>query len=541
MRTHAVADYFRYRSKPHTSCNTCSLCQDRVQTRRMSPINLNSQPQAPSTDAARPGCDTSLAAVPDVRGVTGTPVLSADLSGSITGCNQAALEVFGQTPQEILGRTLAALVLSETGAGQLQLHQAILAAVLKDGEYRSQRRCQSKSGDFIAELSVTLLRDGRPTPTGMVAVFTLAREKSKPGSAPVEEEQEQEKEQEQLAEEDETARTVSRSIDGGAFILASPLMHKFLRMVDRVAAHTESVLITGETGTGKEMAARALHMASPRASLPMVAVNCSALPDNLLEAELFGHVKGAFTGATNHRIGRFEQAHKSTIFLDEIGEMPIELQTKLLRVLQEREIQRLGSSESIRIDVRVVAASNSDLLERVRQGKFREDLYYRLNVVPLAMPPLRQRRGDIPMLVDHFLAKICRNEGIPVKHMTPETKERLRALPWPGNVRQLENMVEMAVAMSGDREILCPADLGLAPASFKVVPMELPAMPMALAESMDFDTVVGHFERSILQQALTRTGGNKTAAAELLGLKRTTLIMKLRGLQDPQTMLERAG
>ena len=302
-----------------------------------------------------------------------------------------------------------------------------------------------------------------------------------------------------------------------------------------------TVLITGETGTGKEMAARALHMASPRAPLPMVAVNCSALPENLLEAELFGHVKGAFTGATNHRIGRFEQAHKSTIFLDEIGEMPIELQTKLLRVLQEREIQRLGSSETIRVDVRVVAASNSDLLERVRQGKFREDLYYRLNVVPLAMPPLRQRRGDIPMLVDHFVAKVCRNEGIPVKHVTPEAKERLRSLPWPGNVRQLENMVEMAIALSGDREILGPADLGLAPANFKVVPMELPVLPITLPESMDFDTVVGHFERSILEQALTRTGGNKTAAAELLGLKRTTLIMKLRGLQDSQALLERAG
>jgi DNA-binding NtrC family response regulator len=321
----------------------------------------------------------------------------------------------------------------------------------------------------------------------------------------------------------------------------SRAMEDVLNTIRLIGPRRCTVLITGETGTGKEMAARALHMASPRAPLPMVAVNCSALPDNLLEAELFGHVKGAFTGATNHRIGRFEQAHKSTIFLDEIGEMPIELQTKLLRVLQEREIQRLGSSESIRIDVRVVAASNSDLLERVRQGKFREDLYYRLNVVPLTMPPLRQRRGDIPLLVDHFLAKICRNEGIPVKHMTPETKERLRALPWPGNVRQLENMVEMAVAMSGDREILCPADLGLTPANFKVVPMEQPELPIALPESMDFDTVVGHFERSILKQALTRTGGNKTAAAELLGLKRTTLIMKLRGLQDPQAMLERAG
>ena len=302
-----------------------------------------------------------------------------------------------------------------------------------------------------------------------------------------------------------------------------------------------TVLITGETGTGKEMAARALHMASPRASLPMVAVNCSALPENLLEAELFGHVKGAFTGASNLRIGRFEQAHRSTVFLDEIGEMPIELQTKLLRVLQEREIQRLGSSETIRVDVRVVAASNSDLQERIRQGKFREDLYYRLNVVPLAMPPLRQRRGDIPMLVDHFVAKVCRNEGIPVKHVTPEAKERLQGLPWPGNVRQLENMVEMAIALSGDRETLGLADLGLTPANFKVVPMEPPVFPITLPKSMDFDAAVGHFERSILEQALIRTGGNKTAAAELLGLKRTTLIMKLRGLQDYQAMLERAG
>jgi DNA-binding NtrC family response regulator len=189
----------------------------------------------------------------------------------------------------------------------------------------------------------------------------------------------------------------------------------------------------------------------------------------------------------------------------------------------------------------VVAASNSDLLERVRQGKFREDLYYRLNVVPLTMPPLRQRRGDIPLLVDHFAAKICRGEGIPVKHVTPETKERLRGLPWPGNVRQLENMVEMAIALSGDRETLGPADLGLSPANFKVVPMESPGLPITLPESMDFDAVVGHYQRSILEQALIKTGGNKTAAAELLGLKRTTLIMKLRGLQNSSVLLERAG
>ena len=221
-----------------------------------------------------------------------------------------------------------------------------------------------------------------------------------------------------------------------------------------VGARRCTVLITGETGTGKEMAARALHMAGPRAHLPMVAVNCSALPENLLEAELFGHVKGAFTGAVNHRVGRFEQAHKSTLFLDEIGDMPMELQAKLLRVLQEREIQRLGSSETVRVDVRVVAASNANLLDLVRQGRFREDLYYRLNVVPLQMPPLRQRRGDIPLLVRHFVKKVCDAEGLPVKNVAPEAMRVLEAAPWPGNVRQLENTVEMAVVLSGDRDLL---------------------------------------------------------------------------------------
>jgi DNA-binding NtrC family response regulator len=290
-----------------------------------------------------------------------------------------------------------------------------------------------------------------------------------------------------------------------------------------------TVLITGETGTGKEMAARALHAASPRARQPMVAVNCSAVPESLLEAELFGHVKGAFTGAANQRIGRFEQAHKSTIFLDEIGEMPLELQAKLLRVLQEREFQRLGSSETIKVDVRVIAASNTNLAEMVRQGKFREDLFYRLNVVPLVMPPLRKRTEDIPVLVEHFLAKICGSEDIPQKQVTPRTLERLSNMPWPGNVRQLENAIEKAIALSGYRDTLYPGDFGLAE-SHKLVSAETPVALASITEQMDFATAVSQFEKAILEGALAKTGGNKTAAAELLGLKRTTLIMKLRGL-----------
>ena len=313
----------------------------------------------------------------------------------------------------------------------------------------------------------------------------------------------------------------------------SRAMQAVIETIRLIGGRRCTVLIGGETGTGKEMAARALHLASPRAGQPMVAVNCSALPENLQEAELFGHVKGAFTGAIQTRVGRFEQAHKGTLFLDEIADMPLELQAKLLRVLQDREIQRLGSSETIKVDVRVIAATNVNLLERVRQGRFREDLYYRLNVVPLEMPPLRKRESDIPLLVEHFVKKICQLEGIPVKKVTPEAMNRLQRCSWPGNVRQLENAVEMALAMSGDREILFASDFGLKPAgSLKVVPFDAAAIPFPAPETMDFETAVNQFERTMLERALQKTAGNKTAAAELLGLKRTTLIMKLRNFND---------
>jgi DNA-binding NtrC family response regulator len=303
-----------------------------------------------------------------------------------------------------------------------------------------------------------------------------------------------------------------------------------------------TVLIGGETGTGKEMVARALHAASHRGHRQMVAVNCSALPENLLEAELFGHTRGAFTGAASARIGRFEQAHKSTIFLDEIGDMPVDLQAKLLRVLQEREIQRLGSSDSIKIDVRVIAASNVDLQERIRQGRFREDLYYRLNVVPLQMPPLRKRSTDIPALVDHFIQKICSAEGIPVKRITPDAMARLCAQPWPGNVRQLENAVEMAAAVSGDNEILAPRDFGLTIGPGRALTIEnTPEFSIPADESVDFETAVSRFELAMLHRALHNSGGNKTAAAERLGMKRTTLIMKMRSFENGGAPLEKVS
>jgi DNA-binding NtrC family response regulator len=228
-------------------------------------------------------------------------------------------------------------------------------------------------------------------------------------------------------------------------------IHRVLDVIRLIGSRKCTVLIHGETGTGKEMAARAIHMASSRSNLPMVAVNCSALPENLLEAELFGHVKGAFTGAVQSRVGRFEQAHKSTLFLDEIGELTLELQTKLLRVLQEREFQRIGSSETIKVDVRIVAASNADLQRKVREGTFREDLFYRINVVPIQMPALRERGRDIQLLTQYFIEKVCRLEEVPVKRIAPETLDRLARYSWPGNVRQLENAVEMAPRPSRSR------------------------------------------------------------------------------------------
>ena len=309
-------------------------------------------------------------------------------------------------------------------------------------------------------------------------------------------------------------------------------MRQVCRMIQLVGPRRATVLITGESGTGKEIAARAIHGAGPRGRGPWVAVNCTALPENLMEAELFGHVRGAFTGAMQSRIGRFEQAQGGTLFLDEIGDLPVELQAKLLRVLQEREFQRLGSSETVKTDVRVVAATNCDLMSRVERGLFREDLYYRLNVAPIPMPPLRQRRGDIPMLVGHFLSKICGMEEIPLKSIELAALERLSEYSWPGNVRQLENAIEASVAFSGDREVLELADFRL-PQSSKVAPISqlgIPTVPIPDG-GLDYEHTVAMIERSILAQALQKTGGNKKAAADMLNLKRTTLSAKMRTLE----------
>jgi DNA-binding NtrC family response regulator len=307
-----------------------------------------------------------------------------------------------------------------------------------------------------------------------------------------------------------------------------------LRAIIRLAGPRQStVLISGETGTGKERVAQAIHLASRRSGASMVAVNCGALPEHLIEAELFGHTKGAFTGAVGPRMGRFEQAHRGTIFLDEVGETPLMLQPKLLRVLQERELQRVGSSETVKVDARIIAASNINLEQAVAHKRFREDLYYRLNVIPIRVPTLRERRSDIPLLAAHFIEAVCRREGLPQKKLTAEALRKLTEFEWPGNVRQLEHAMEMAAALSGDRETiylgdidvhLQPAARELSGATFNEdqFPLEVPT------DDLPFEDLMGKVEKLLLEQALRRHGGNKAKAAKALGLKRTTLLYKLK-------------
>jgi DNA-binding NtrC family response regulator len=308
-------------------------------------------------------------------------------------------------------------------------------------------------------------------------------------------------------------------------------MARLFQLLETVAPTNSTILITGETGTGKEVVARAIHLNGPRRMHRFVALNCSAIPETLLEAELFGHVRGAFTGAVGNRQGRLEQAHKGTVFLDEVGTMSSALQMKLLRVLQEREFERVGDSHTTKVDVRVIAATNSDLARMVAEGQFREDLFYRLNVIPVHLPPLRERKEDIPLLVQHFLA-ILRNGAPTSLTVSQEAMRRLMSFSWPGNVRQLENAVERAVALSAGRTQI---DVGDLPTEVQNAQVTALTTAVTLPEDgLDLDAFIADIERDLIQRSLERTGGNKGKAARLLNLKRTTLVEKLKRLSSPE-------
>src|SRR5436190_3441645 len=309
----------------------------------------------------------------------------------------------------------------------------------------------------------------------------------------------------------------------------SPPMKRLFQLLETVAGTNSTILISGETGTGKEVVARAIHHNSPRRTHRYVALNCSAIPETLLEAEIFGHVRGAFTGAIGNREGRLEQAHRGTLFLDEVGTMSAALQMKLLRVLQEREFERVGDSNTIKVDVRVIAATNGDLRTMVAAGQFREDLFYRLNVIPVELPALRDRKDDIPLLAQHFIEKFAGDRA----SKTPLTiaqgaMRRLMAYKWPGNVRQLENAIEHAVAFSGARAQI---DVGDLPPDLQQSQALALASPVMLPEDgMDLDSFIATVERELIERSLERTAGNKGQAARLLGLKRTTLVEKIKRL-----------
>jgi len=333
----------------------------------------------------------------------------------------------------------------------------------------------------------------------------------------------------------------------------TPAMQDIFKTIGRVAHTDATVLLQGESGTGKELIARALHSHSPRWAGPFVALNCSAVPRDLLESELFGHEKGAFTGATERRPGVFEVAAGGTLFLDEVGDMPLELQAKLLRVIQERELTRLGGRELVHVDCRLLAATNKDLEREVRQGRFREDLYFRLKVVPIFVPPLRQRRGDIPELVSYFIDKINREMGTRITALAPEAQALLNDHNWPGNVRELENtLVRAAVLAPGPT--LMPSDLALAHQG------ELPTMgndDLSLEEVVRlklkeyfrqirdvdptdlYEMIIERVERPLIELTLERTRGNQLKAAALLGINRNTLHKKIAHLKiDPKRSSE---
>ncbi len=338
-------------------------------------------------------------------------------------------------------------------------------------------------------------------------------------------------EQRRLAQENAYLRSqLDQRFGVGGIIGRSRPMQSLLQLLETVAPTSTTVLINGETGTGKEVVARAIHQISPRRPQRFVALNCSAIPETLLEAELFGHARGAFTGAVGLRQGRLEQAHKGTLFLDEIGTMSPALQAKLLRALQEREFERLGDNQTIKVDVRVIAATHSDLAAMVKAGTFREDLYYRLNVITVALPALRDRRDDIPLLVQHFITKFtAERPGSADVQFSQGAMRRLMAFEWPGNVRQLENAVERAVALSGGRPLLDVTDL---PPELQAVPDVMPTPDVVFPEDgMQLMDYLGSLERALIQQSLERTGGNRHKAAALLGLKRTTLVEKLKRME----------
>jgi len=463
----------------------------------MSTSRYNSQSYEPAA-VARTERASNAETAPANRGV-----FYADLQGQFGACNAGFVQMFGYSIAELIGRDFSALFVQgpeANGREREQLRKTILATTSGEGDYRAPLYAQPKTGpSFGVEFSATLLRDSGSRPVAIVVVVTSATKPSTSSTV--------------TTGSTKAAGIISRRIDNTEFILASPVMHKFMGLVDRVASHTETVLITGETGTGKELIARTIHESSTRRNRPWVDINCAALPENLVESELFGYEKGAFSGADSSKPGLFELADRGTLFLDEIGELQLQTQVKLLRVLDGQPFYRLGGHRKIKVDVRIVAATNQDLENAVKEGRFRQDLFHRLGQFQLRVPPVRERPEDIVALAEHFLRLKA-----PAKHFSDQAISALLSHSWPGNIRELRNLVaRMAMEFVGSQIDFSKLTAALTgePSALR----QIASMPVGNLDSM---------EEQMIIKALERTGGQRTLAAEQLGISRRTLSRKLK-------------
>jgi transcriptional regulator with PAS, ATPase and Fis domain len=448
-------------------------------------------------------------------------VFTTDLHGVITSCNQSCsqkLDQYGFAAKDMVGRSVTELY----DVGQ-QAASQVIASVLEEGRFEGGFRCRTQSGqDLDVYLCLTLLRDAKAAPA---AISGFAIE----GTLESISESVAEIIGKKLADDDLLLAPAAsaagpvplarREIDGTEFLIASPIMHKFMGMVDRVAGHTETVLVTGETGTGKELVARTIHGSSYRHKQAVVDINCAALPEHLVESELFGYEKGAFSGADSSKPGLFELADKSTIFLDEIGELQPQIQVKLLRVLDGQPYYRLGGNRKITVDVRVVAATNQDLELAVKEGRFRKDLFHRLSQFQLRVPPLRERPEDIAALARHFLSLKAAN-----KSFTRDALVALQAHLWPGNIRELRNLVAK-LAMATENPQITGAEV-VAELCGATISREAGTTTHA-SSAVPFGNLENMEEQMIIR-ALEQTGGHRAHAAERLGISRRTLSRKLR-------------
>src|ERR1700675_3938763 len=434
-------------------------------------------------------------------------VFTTDLDGIITSCNES-VDRYGFAAKDLLGKNIADFYRVEHRT--FVASQAI-ALVLENGRFEGELRCRTKSGEDVdVHLCLTLLRDSSAAPAGILG-FSIERTGEITSRT-------------RAAVASAAIPLARRDIDGTQFLIASPMMHKFMGMVDRVAGHTETVLVTGETGTGKELVARTIHGSSNRHKNALVDINCAALPEHLVESELFGYEKGAFSGADSSKPGLFELADKSTIFLDEIGELQPQIQVKLLRVLDGAPYFRLGGHRKITVDVRVVAATNQDLELAVKDGRFRKDLFHRLSQFQLRVPPLRERPEDIAALARHFLSLKAAD-----KVFTGDALVALQAHPWPGNIGELRNSVAKLAMAAEDRQITgAEVSAGLRGETTRGETTSGEGMAANHASGAVPLGNLENMEEQMIIRALEQTGGHRAQAAEQLGISRRTLSRKLR-------------